>query len=137
MKRTPLRKVSEREAARKREHQKRRIALARDVGHCELCGHDFNRGPKVAEGIAWTMQEHHIIRGTRPNARCAVLLLCGYCHTIEIHNEPHLWPDARQLALLRASRPGDFNLEDFNRLKGCGPDRVTEEDVNNAKPPAT
>ena len=74
------------------------------------------------------MALHHLIRGLRPNERCAVLLLCWRCHTERIHGNEK-WPDARQLAVLKRSRPEDFNLKKYNTLMGRGPYRIEQKDI--------
>ena len=120
-----MRPVSTRTAARKRKQKALKAALIEEVEHCENCRCDLSRVP-----IRF-IELHHIIRQLRPNERCAVLLLCWKCHMLKIHSndKDEHWPEARQLVLLLRSRPKDFNLREFNRLKGRGPDRLTIEDM--------
>ena len=119
---------SEKTAAKNRAGLALREQLIEEVGHCELCGHGPS-GHHRGEYIMWAMELHHLIRGLRPNERYAVLLLCWSCHHLRIHGNED-WPDARQLAALKASRPRDDNLAEYNKLKGRGPKRITEQDVD-------
>jgi len=61
--------------------------------------------------------------------RCAVLVLCSKCHD-SLHHELKHWSEAEQLAILRLARPDDYCLEDYNRLFGEGPNRITQADVD-------
>lgn len=126
-----MRPISKKTAARKAECREFREQLKLDVdGRCEICGHDPTR---VKWGqISWEMEEHHIARGIhRAKALCkryAVLWLCWRCHYEEVHGNVE-WPQSQQLAVLRRSRPQDFDLVAFNALTGWGKNRITEDDV--------
>jgi hypothetical protein len=111
-----------------REARKLRDELFHEIGYCELCG---PRRLRIGD-ISWAMELHHIIRVLRPNERCAVLLLCWSCHHLRIHGNEK-WPDARQLAVLYASRPKDLAVLSFNTLKRRGQFRITLADVINAE----
>lgn len=58
----------------------------------------------------------------------ALLVLCWGCNEYAVTAKRE-WPEARQLAVLRARRPKDYDLPAYNALVGYGPDRITEEDV--------
>jgi hypothetical protein len=78
-----------------------------------LCVHEIARGPNRQEAL---------------DKPYAVLVLCPVCHdTIHFGKGVH-WPATRQLALLKASRPGDYDMEAYNELVGP-PRLVTEEEV--------
>ncbi len=135
-----MQRISKKTAAREAEYREFREQLKREVGHCEICGHDPER---VEPGqIAWALHEHHIARGLHrqkaQGKRFAVLVLCYVCHIARIHGKVRMpnedWPEARQLAALKWSRPQDYDLEAYNRLIGWGPDRITEEEVDCGAP---
>jgi hypothetical protein len=120
-----MRRISKKTAARKFREQ-----LKREVGHCELCRYDPS-GMKYGEPLR-AMHQHEIARGPfRDKARdkrYAVLWLCCSCHQLRIHGNED-WPQSRQLAVLKKSRPKDYDLDAFNALIGWGPDRITAADV--------
>jgi len=96
-----------------------------------MCGHDPSQ-IKLGQ-IGWALSVHEIARGTHRSKaldkRYAVLVVCWHCHENRIDNGKEQWPEARQLAVLKRSRPADFNLAAYNQLVGYGPDRISEEDV--------
>jgi hypothetical protein len=129
-----MRRISKKTAARKAKCRPFREQLKRDVGHCEICGHDPSRAKRGY--VAWALDVldiHEIARGTHRskamNKRYALLVVCRYCH-MERLSDPAEWPKARQLAALRRSRPEDYNLAAFNALVGWGKNRITEEEVS-------
>lgn len=104
-----------------------RMQFIVEVDRCELCGrHRFSGRYRTPLFV------HEIARGFARQAaldqRCAILCLCGTCHD-RIHNETG-WTYARQLSLLRKSRPADFDLAAFCRLIRRAPGAITEEEVN-------
>ena len=122
-----MRRASKKTAARIAECADFRAQLKREVGHCELCGHDPHW---VRPGsIAWALHTHEIARGpNRQKAldkRFALLVLCYRCHMERIHGNEE-WPESRQLAVLKRSRPSDYDLAAYNTLVGRGPNRITE-----------
>ncbi len=130
MKRTRLRRQSTKTRKRNRECREFRQELVAWVRHCEVCGHDPTR--VQSGGVAWSLVCHEIARGpTRLSAldqSYAVLVVCFNCHQ-EIHFGKEPFPEAKQLACLKLSRPQDYDLQAYNALKGRGPNRITEEDV--------
>ncbi len=125
-----MRRISKNKARRDAECRPFREQLKREVGHCEICGHDPTR---VKWGdIAWRLGVHEIARGPfRDRAQdkpYAVLVVCYRCHTERLSSAAE-WPKARQLAALRRSRPEHHDLKAFNSLIDWGPDRISEEDV--------
>ena len=56
-------------------------------------------------------------------------MLCFECHD-EITAQPAEWPEERQLALLKRSRPKDYSLATYNKIKGFGPMRIVTADVD-------
>jgi hypothetical protein len=125
-----MRRVSKTTLARIREVSEFRKELLRRVGHCEVCGHDpKSRRPGA---VRWVLHVHEIARGPCRQSALdkpyAVLVVCHWCHEYEV-GDRGLWPDARQLAVLKRSRPADYDLALFNELIGRGPGRVTEEEV--------
>jgi len=128
-----MRRISKKTAARYDECRDFRRELVAEVGHCELCQHDPERVPPGQ--IRWSLQVHEIARGPlrqlAMDKRFAVLVLCFNCHFNRIHGNEH-WPEARQLAVLKRSRPTDYNLKAYNELVGYGPERITDADVERA-----
>ena len=126
-----MRPVSKKTAARNRQAKPARDDLIAEVRRCELCGRDRTHERFGQERL--TLSVHEIARGpTRLLAldqRYALLVLCWRCHRERIHEGNELWPEARQLAVLKQSRPQDHDLNKYNKLKKYGPDRITEEDV--------
>lgn len=121
-----IRYRSRKKAAREKFCRDFRARFRGDVSHCERCRHWFTAsGPRRFE-------QHEIaggpLREKARDKRYAVLGLCSECHRI-IHDETG-WPRARQLALIKRSRPLDYDLAAFNKLVGYGPNRITEEDVD-------
>ena len=136
MKRSRLRRVSKKRRAREREAKPVRDQLIAEVGRCEVCGHDPRH---VRSGyIAWRLgcQElacHEIANGPlRQKAldkRFALLVVCWLCNSEELTDRKR-WPEARQLAWLKSSRPQDYNLAEYVRLKyPNSPGAITEEEV--------
>lgn len=102
-------------------------SMAEDSGQCELCRYDPTR---ERHGLA--LVRHHIMRGPlrqkSTGKRFATLILCRKCHMERIHGNEN-WPEARQLALLKRVRPGDYDLSAYNAIKGYGPERIAEADI--------
>jgi hypothetical protein len=122
-----MRRVSKKTAAKNRKASELREQLIEEVGHCEIC--DYDPSQSHVRSHPWAMELHHLIRGLRPNERCAVLLVCWHCHCMRLHGGHEKWLEPRQLAVLKRSRPQDFDLTKYNELKGYGPERITDEDV--------
>jgi len=124
-----MRRISPKAVERRKAERSLKAALVAKVGKCEICGHDPSR---VRRGqIAWALHKHEIARGpNRSKAaveRYAVLLVCFLCH--EQLSSRKAWPEARQLAVLKRSRPEDYDLQAYNALVGRGPERITEAEV--------
>ena len=127
-----MRNQSAKFRARAAEVRPFRKALIQRVGHCEVCGHDPNR---VRPGmIAWEMCCHEILNGPL-RQKCldkahSLLVVCWVCNSERLTNKVE-YPEARQLAILRASRPDDFDLAKHNALANPNaPNRVTLEEID-------
>ncbi len=124
MRKTPLRRESKKHAARRRACAPFRRELIRKVGRCEKCGRRWWAVDKL--------DPHEIARGAHRQKALdkpfAVLIVCRQCH--EEFDDTHAWPYARQLALLKRSRPEDYDLTAFVKLLGDGPKRITEAEVD-------
>lgn len=58
-----------------------------------------------------------------------LLCVCRRCH--EELDSRKKWPEARQLAVLRHARPGDYDLVAYNELVNPrAPQRITETEVD-------
>lgn len=101
---TRLPPKSERRKKREAEARPVREGLIERVGRCEYCGRRHHG-----------LEVHEILRGgyrqKTQDEQCATLVLCRPCHNIMGGRD---W--AEQLAILRRSRPEDFNLIDFHAL---------------------
>ena len=62
----------------------------------------------------------------------AILVLCWGCNGEAVEDRA-AWPEARQLALLQRLAPADYDLAAYNALVGRGPNRITQEDVDQWK----
>jgi len=108
-----------------------RDALREEVGYCECCGHDPGR---VKYGrIGWVFHVHEIARGVNRlkalDKRFALLVVCFPCHD-ELGSREE-WPEARQLAALRKSRPHDYDLAAYLTLKNPkAPNAITQSEVD-------
>jgi len=126
-----MRRVSKKTAARIAECRDFRQQLVRETGHCEICKHDPSR--VRPGGIVWALHVHEIARGQHRqkalDKRFALLVCCYLCHVERLDSRAE-WPEARQLAALKRSRPRDYDLAAYNELVGYGPERITEEEVS-------
>ena len=115
-----MRRVSK--IARKRQSSAAgfRKELIASVGKCESCGtrrqlccHEIAGGPDRQKAL---------------DKAYALLVLCWPCNqSMEIRS---VWPQARQLALMKASRPEQFDLVAFNYLVNPrAPNRITADEV--------
>lgn len=125
-----MRRRSKKTAKRVAECKQFRDQLIASVGHCEICHYIPGKHWRWPSGLSC----HEIARGTLRlkslDKRFATLILCSACH--EDVDDTKAWPQARQLAVLRKSRPQDFDLEAFSRLVGYGPERITVADIDKA-----
>lgn len=128
--RKPLRRQSASHRQRAAECRDIRREMVLNVGRCEMCGHDPTN-PK-AGAIAWQLDCHEIANGPHRQKALdkpfALLVLCWWCNSEEATDKTK-WPEARQLAALKRSRPQDYNLAAYNALVGHGPNRITEDEV--------
>lgn len=109
-----------------------RDGLLREVGQCEICGTSPKRQrigiPELSQLCC-----HEIacgpLRHKALGCRFALLVLCWGCNTRVMRKAT--WPEARQLAVLRRSRPGDYDLAAYNRLVNeNAPERITDYEVS-------
>jgi len=127
-----MRRVSEKTAARIAEAREFRRDLVREVGHCEICGHDPRR---VRPGkVRWSLCCHEILNGPLRmkclDKRHSLLVLCWHCNSERV-TDKKAWPEARQLAALRRSRPQDYDLAAHLRLKNPNaPAAITQAEVD-------
>ena len=126
-----MRHYTKKRAARNRSVAKFRRELVAEVGHCECCGHDPARVPFGS--IAWRLDCHEISNGALRckslDQRYCLLVLCWMCNS-ELMTDKATWPVSRQLSLLKASRPQDYNLAEYLRLRNPNAMMaITEEEV--------
>jgi hypothetical protein len=120
-----VRRRSKECAQRARAAKPIRDGLRERVGRCELCGkrnrplacHEISRGPLRQKSL--------------DRVEC-ILVVCPACH--ELLGDKARWPEARQLAVLRKSRPGDYDLVAYNELVNPrAPNRITQAEVEEWK----
>lgn len=112
-------KTSQREA----EAKPVRDALRYEFPFCWGCGVQ-----------SWRLCVHEIAGGPHRQAfldePCGLLVLCWSCNCGPFHDRS-LWPQARQLALLRSINPAAYDLERFNWIVNPrAPNRITQEEVD-------
>jgi len=106
-KHTRIKNASTKRRKRNAEVKPFRQAFTLEVGCCELCGQGGLLDVHEISG-GWA-------RSKALDKRYAILALCRGCHTV-VEQEPALWSVPRQIALLRARRPHDFDLVAINKL---------------------
>lgn len=103
------------------------------AGKCEICGHSPARPHIGKPGELSQLCCHEIANGPLRQKALdkpfAILVLDWWCNGNVVTNKQE-WPEARQLAVLLEKRPNDFDLAAYNALVGYGPNRITEEDVD-------
>ena len=77
---------------------------------------------------------HEIARGSRSRQKAidspfATIVTCRRCHDEKLHGGG-VWTEVRQLALLMARAPNDYDLMAYNRLVGFGPNRIEQWEVD-------
>lgn len=115
-----MRRVSKLARKRQRGAAGFRKELIASVGKCEVCGrrrqlscHEIAGGPDRQKAL---------------DKAYAILVLCWTCN--QGMEDRSVWPQARQLALLRHSRPNDYDLVAFNFLVNPrAPMRITADEV--------
>ena len=81
----------------------------------QLCVHE------IANGI------HRTAAQDKPYA---TLVLCWLCNGYKVTNKRQ-WPEARQLAVLKHSRPDEYDLTAYNTLVNPrAPERITQGEVD-------
>lgn len=83
----------------------------------QLCCHEIACGPHRQKAL---------------DKPFALLVLCWLCNGYVV-TDKKTWPEARQIGVLREKRPNDYDLKAYNALVGYGPDRITEDDVDNVQ----
>jgi hypothetical protein len=84
----------------------------------QLCCHEILNGP---------------LRQKTLDKPSSLLVLCWWCN--QQMNDKQLWPETRQLALLQARSPDDYDLVAHNELANPrAPLRVTQEEVDSESP---
>lgn len=103
------------------------------AGRCEICGRSPARPHRGKPRELSSLCCHEIACGPHRQKALdkpfAMLVLCWWCNG-HVVTDKKTWPEARQLGVLRARRPNDYDLAAYNALVGYGPDRITEDDVN-------
>lgn len=108
--------------------------LTEKVGKCEICGASPSRPRNRAMPQLSRLCVHEIANGPDRSKALdkpfAVLVTCWQCNSSVVIHKGN-WPQARQLAVLMASRPHDYDLTEFNSLVNPNaPRRICQEEVN-------
>lgn len=81
----------------------------------QLCCHEIANGPDRQKAL---------------DKPYAILVLCWHCNGSEVEDKSK-WPQDRQLAVLKACSPEDFDLVAFNLLVNPrAPLRITHEEID-------
>ena len=134
MKRTPLKRKSDKRKALEKSVAHARKYL-REEGDCEACGHSPSNPWPDKPMQCSVLTVHEICRGNglRHKAldkRHSTLRLCQWCNCIDF-DDARRWPECKQLALLLAVRPQDFDLQAHNRLvRERAPNRILQSEVD-------
>jgi len=127
-----MKPVSDKRMRRIKEVRQFRLDLIAKVGKCEVCGHSEKKPNRNLPSDCSKLAVHEIANGPdRAKAldqEYAILVLCYACNQ-EMCSK-HVWPQSRQLAVLRTRRPSDYDLVAFNHLVNPNaPNRITEQEV--------
>ena len=125
--RTPKRSRLDREAAEWRRNHRN------SYGRCMICGHSPENPRKFMPPSCSEICCHEIGNGdvrklclTKP---FAILVLCWHCNQYEVTHK-NIWPEARQLALLKIRSPEHYDREAFvSLIHPNAPRCITDEDV--------
>lgn len=136
MRRSSLRTSSLKTADRRREVKPIREALIAKAGRCMICGaHPASQNGRMPSHNQLCV--HEILNG--PNRQKALdkpyacLVLCWHCNGSEVEDKAK-WPVERQLAVLQAASPDDYDLVAINYLMNPkAPNRWTQSDVDRWK----
>ena len=111
-----------------------RRELVLSVGKCECCGHSpHNPRPNMSPEMS-ALCVHEILSGALRrrtlDAPFACLVTCIYCNCGPLMDKK-LYPPAKQLALLLASRKDDYDLAAFLKMRNPNAMQfVTQEEVD-------
>lgn len=128
-----MRRRSRKSAARETAAKPVRQTLIVKHKKCMICGHSPQRPWRNKPRELSRLCCHEIANGpNRPKALdkpFAILVLCWWCnaHVVE---DKGVWPEARQLALLKRTAPEDYDLAAYNALVNPrAPLRITPNEV--------
>jgi len=124
--------MSEKRRKREAEAKPKRLALIKESGECENCGHSEN-DPDYSLPLELSQLCVHEIccgpdRQKALDKRYATLVLCWSCNGAFTDRQLH--EEAWQLALLASKRPKDFDLVSYLELTSPrAPFRITLKEV--------
>ncbi len=132
--RSSLRRESPKRVRRNREARPTRDALKAKHTACMICGHSPENPWRDKPADYSRLVVHEVANGVDRDKALdkpyACLVLCSYCNLYEVVNKAK-WPEARQLAVLLAKAPEDYDLEAYNALVNPrAPNRITQKEVN-------
>jgi len=132
MKRSYIKQVSNKRRLRNAEVKPFRDSLVKRVGCCEICG--CKPGDRKPVKQLSNLCCHEIANGPNRDKALdkafAILVLCWGCNGDKVEDKGQ-WPESRQLAVLKSSRPEDFDLAAYNFLiNPNAPNRITTEEVD-------
>lgn len=129
MKRSWINRRSQRNKDRSAEAKPVRDRLIKEAGRCMICGSSPQRR---IHPIAELNQLccHEVLGGPLRqkvlDEPCAILVLCWYCNQNEVEDKG-AWPHARQLAVLQAKSPDNYDLARFCWLRNENAPKFVEQ----------
>jgi len=128
-----MKRVSDKRRNRNAEAKPIRDGLIAKAGACMICG----ARPGMQNGRMQQLNQlvcHEILNGPLRQASLdkpfAILVLCWGCNGTKVENKGE-WPVARQLAVLHAKSPEDYDLVAFNQLRNPrAPNYITQSEVD-------
>lgn len=131
-----MRSISPKRRSRMAEVKPIREALIakRERGGCMNCGHSEDHPHRRLPLSCSQLCCHEIANGPLRDKALdkpyAILVLCWHCNGEEMEDSAK-WPEARQLALLQAEAPEDYDLVAYNFLVNPrAPNRITQGEVD-------
>ncbi len=128
-----LRPQSKKTASIERRAATQRKVWRHKAGRCMVCNHsphDPNPEylPMMAKLVAHEISNGGLRLGSLDKPYC-ILIACRGCNAIKLVNK-RLWPEVRQLALLKLKAPERYDLEAYlQHTNPRAPHRITEDEV--------
>lgn len=135
MKRKKLNPVSDKRKAQNLAAAGLRRHLVFESRGCELCGYSSHHHNPAMPVALSKLACHEIYNGASGRSLSldkpyALLVLCQFCNQ-HLMTDKGLWPESRQLCLLKLRSPARYDLGAYNKLVNPrAPNRTTQSDVD-------